>query len=36
MVDYNMLRTYEVKKDCLKDDIGFDDSVDVTKCLQQI
>ena len=35
MVAQNMLRTYDVKK-VFSDKIGFDDSFNETKCLQQI
>ena len=31
-----MLRAYQVKQEEEKKKIGFDDSVDITKCLQQI
>ena len=37
MVAQNMLRMYDVKKVFFrKKKIGFDDSFDVTKCLQQL
>jgi len=36
MVTQNMLRTCEVRKIFSEKKIGFDDSFDVTKCLQQI
>ena len=32
----NMLRTYDVKYGFSNKKFGFDDSFDVTKCLQQI
>ena len=35
MAARNMLRTYEVKKGLFQRKIGYDDSVDVTKFLQQ-
>ena len=35
MVAQNMLRTYDVKQVILAN-VGFDNSFDVTKCLQQI
>ena len=36
MVAHFMLRTYDVNKVFSEKKIGFDDSFDVTKCLQQI
>ena len=36
MVAHFMLRTYDVNKEIKKKKIEFDDSLDVTKCLQQI
>ena len=36
MVAHFTLRTYDVNKAISEKKIGFDDSFDVTKCLQQI
>ena len=36
MVAQNMLRTYDVKQVFFEEKLGFDDSLDVTKCLQHI
>ena len=36
MVAHSKLRTYDVNKVFSRKKIGFDDSFDVTKCLQQI
>ena len=36
MVTQNMLRTYVVNLSFSREKIGFEDSIDVTKCLQQI
>ena len=36
MVTQNMLRKYEVKMVFAEKQTGFEDSSDVTKCLQQI
>jgi len=36
MVAHFMLRTYDINKVFFRKKIGFEDSFDVTKCLQQI
>ena len=36
MVAQNMLRTYDVKTVFSENKLGFDDSFDVNRCLQQI
>ena len=36
MVAQKMLRMYDVRKVFSEKKVGFDDSFDVTKCLQQI